>query len=235
MQEWITVLWGKTSIDPLAFFISGVALWLAWKAYRNSPRHKVKLIDFHCSVVDYGQQHPSPTIEATILGCGLPIHQMTVEFQYQSKIFGTVSLAMSQVRSGRGGRLEPVDTAIPFEPGMRGKFQFERRIVPGVTGNAQLQGEELYNARKQRAAIVIESNGFEIQRFRLGRRRDLLMFPLVSMLQWIGRKFTWIAPRQIWLWESKLIPRNYGFQVECFGKAIRDSITEVRMSTDCER
>lgn len=155
------------SIDPAACALAVVAIGLAWQAYRRSTSHIVRLANVESLfTISNDRTRNGPSFSVTLLNLGLPINRISVLLHFKSPgSFG------QETNLG----IEPVlgHNSAAFAPGMRGTFTRWPLSDPVANRIHLLTSiNDIRDPRKQRVAIIISSDGFEVQRIPLYSRFD---------------------------------------------------------------
>ena len=158
------------SIDPVACSLGFVAIVLAWKAYRASTKHFLKLVEVDAS---YGSsvnpRNDGPRLEVTLLNLGLPISRPSVHLYFERQEGPRLNRYMFE--------LSPClpDENVAFEQGMRASFMCLPRRGRDSESSMAKAMSAISSPRRQKAAIVIKNAGYEVQRIRLHAWTDWLV------------------------------------------------------------
>ena len=155
------------SVDPLACVLAAIAIWLAWRAYRRSTMHIVRLDSVKNGfTIGNAGTRTGPSFEVTLSNEGLPINAITVSLHFHM-------LAPFGQSTFIGLEATEEHKTAAFEPGMKASFARWPQDDPPANCEHLLRWiAALTHPRKQRAEIVVRSGGFDVQTIPLYARLD---------------------------------------------------------------
>jgi hypothetical protein len=167
-------------MDPAACILAVIALVFAWRVERRNTLPAAKLLNCKgnsCTSVDENQLQLFHQFTVRIRNVGIALHNTTVHLVFQDE--GTWSTEMPRLTKMPGDHDE-------FARGMIAEFALKSYRIDGHWMQELLK---LTHPLKQKAQVVVKSQGFEAVAIPLSHRGDSLRRLWNRWAFWFNQKF----------------------------------------------